>query len=190
MIRAVLLDMDGTITEPYIDWKGLRDEIGVPEGVPIMEYINGLPEGRREEALRALEAWEEEAARNAPLAEGAGELLKELRTMGVRTALVTNSSRICVEIVLERLRFRPDAVLSREDGRIKPAPDLVKKAVAALGARPEETLMVGDGIYDLEAARAAGVRFLLLRRLGYRLEHELSVGSLSEVLRLIIISEK
>ncbi|RKY58697.1 MAG: HAD family hydrolase [Candidatus Latescibacterota bacterium] len=186
MIRAVLLDMDGTLTEPYIDWKGLRDEIGVPEGIPILEYINGLPEGRREEALRALEAREEDAARNAPPTEGAGELLKRLRSMGIRTALVTNSSRRCVEAVLERLGLSFDAVLSRDDGRIKPAPDLVKKAVVALGVRPEDALMVGDGIYDLEAARAAGVKFLLLRRPGYRLEYEASVGSLLEVLHWVV----
>jgi len=190
MIKAMLLDMDGTITKPYIDWRGLREEIGAPEGIPLLDYIYGLPGSERGKALRTLEEREEEAALNAPLEEGAEELLRELRAMGVRTALVTNSNRRCAEIVLGRLGVRPDLVLSREDGRIKPAPDLVKKAVAALGARPEETLMVGDGIYDLEAARAAGVRFLLLRRLGYRLEHELSVGSLSEVLRLIIISEK
>ena len=142
MIKAVLLDMDGTITKPYIDWRRLREEIGAPEGTPLLDYIYGLPGGEREKALGTLEEREEEAALNAPLEEGAGELLRELRAMGVRTALVTNSKRRCAEIVLERLGVEPDLVLSREDGRIKPSPDLVRKAVEALGVSPEEAVMV------------------------------------------------
>ena len=185
MIKAVLLDMDGTITKPYIDWRRLREEIGAPEGIPLLDYIYGLPGGEREKALGTLEEREEEAALNAPLEEGAGELLRELRAMGVRTALVTNSNRRCAEIVLERLGVEPDLVLSREDGRIKPSPDLVRKAVEALGVSPEEAVMVGNGSYDLKASEAAGVRFILLRRPGYEIEHEPSVGSLSEVLVLL-----
>lgn len=185
MIKAVLLDMDGTITEPYIDWRGLREEIGAPEGTPLLDYIYSLPGDEREKALGALEEREEEAALNAPLEEGARELIRELRAKGVRTALVTNSNRRCAEIVLGRLGVRTDLILSREDGRIKPSPELILKAVDLLGVGPEEVVMVGNGSYDLMASEAAGVRFVLLRRPGYEIEHEPSVGSLLEVLELL-----
>ena len=40
----------------------------------------------------------------------------------------------------------------------KPAPDLILTAMAALGARPEDCLMVGDSAADMEAGRRAGVK--------------------------------
>ena len=40
----------------------------------------------------------------------------------------------------------------------KPAPDVILAAMAALGARPEECLMVGDSTADMVAGRRAGVR--------------------------------
>ena len=43
MIEAILFDMDGTVTEPNIDWRALRDRLGVPQGTAIMDHISSLP---------------------------------------------------------------------------------------------------------------------------------------------------
>jgi HAD superfamily hydrolase (TIGR01549 family) len=45
----------------------------------------------------------------------------------------------------------------------KPAPDVIQAAMAALGARPEECLMVGDSTADMAAGRAAGVKTCAVR---------------------------
>ena len=45
----------------------------------------------------------------------------------------------------------------------KPAPDVILAAMAALGARPEECLMVGDSTADMAAGRAAGVKTCAVR---------------------------
>ena len=45
----------------------------------------------------------------------------------------------------------------------KPAPDLILTALAALGARPEDCLMVGDSAADMEAGRRAGVKTCAVR---------------------------
>ena len=45
----------------------------------------------------------------------------------------------------------------------KPAPDVLLAAMAALGARPEECLMVGDSHADMAAGRAAGVKTCAVR---------------------------
>ena len=42
----------------------------------------------------------------------------------------------------------------------KPDPAALRKLMELEGARPEETLMIGDGVQDLRAARRAGARFL------------------------------
>lgn len=45
----------------------------------------------------------------------------------------------------------------------KPAPDVLHAAMAALGARPDEVLMVGDSTADMAAGRAAGVKTCAVR---------------------------
>ena len=55
----------------------------------------------------------------------------------------------------------------------KPAPDVILAAMAALGARPEECLMVGDSTADMAAGRAAGVKTCAVRY-GYGDQSELA----------------
>ena len=45
----------------------------------------------------------------------------------------------------------------------KPAPDVILTALAALGAKPEECLIVGDSPADMEAGRRAGVKTCAVR---------------------------
>lgn len=45
----------------------------------------------------------------------------------------------------------------------KPEPDVLRRSMEALGARPEETLMVGDSLVDVEAGRRAGVKVCAVR---------------------------
>jgi HAD superfamily hydrolase (TIGR01549 family) len=45
----------------------------------------------------------------------------------------------------------------------KPAPDVILTALAALGARPEECLMIGDSPADMEAGKRAGVKTCAVR---------------------------
>jgi HAD superfamily hydrolase (TIGR01549 family) len=45
----------------------------------------------------------------------------------------------------------------------KPAPDVILRSLEALGARPEDCLLVGDSAADMEAGRRAGVRICAVR---------------------------
>ncbi|MEI9976830.1 MAG: HAD-IA family hydrolase [Ignavibacteriota bacterium] len=45
----------------------------------------------------------------------------------------------------------------------KPAPDVLQAAMAALNARPEDVLMVGDSTADMAAGHAAGVKTCAVR---------------------------
>jgi 2-phosphoglycolate phosphatase len=55
----------------------------------------------------------------------------------------------------------------------KPGPDVLLAAMAALGARPEECLMVGDSTADMAAGRAAGVKTCAVRY-GYGNQQEMA----------------
>lgn len=47
-----------------------------------------------------------------------------------------------------------------DDAPSKPHPEMLRRAMAATGARPEQTVLVGDTSYDMEMARAAGAHAL------------------------------
>lgn len=161
-LRAVLLDMDGTLIDSTYDWEEIRRRLGV-DGPSIIDSLNGLPDGARETRWRELEAIEREASGRATLHEGARELLETFRNAGLATALVTNNSEANTRRLLDRFGLRLDLVLTRDSGFYKPSGAPFTEAARRLGVRPEACLVVGDSRYDLEAAREAGVgRFYLL----------------------------
>lgn len=74
--------------------------------------------------------------------------------------MATGRSGVRARDLLGRLALLPlidHVVGSDEVPRPKPAPDIVRRVLHLLGARPEEALMVGDAPSDLASARAAGV---------------------------------
>ncbi len=182
MIKAIIFDMDGTITRPSIDWRALRERIGAAPGRTIIDHIEGLGPAEAERANRILVETEMEACVHSDLNEGALEMLDYLRGQNVRTALVTNNHEEGMRVVLERHGLRFDVALSRDDGVLKPSADLIRRALEALGLRPEEALSIGDGRYDLEASAGAGVPFLYVTHGRPSLDHQPAVTSMVEAL--------
>lgn len=179
MLKAVLFDMDGTITRPHIDWAALRERLQVPAGVPIMAFIESLPSPQRQVANALLEEVEMEAATAAVLNPGAAEVLIQLRQEGLRLALVTNNHRRAMQVVVESFGLDFDLLLSREDAPLKPAPDLVLLALRHFGCAPTEACFVGDGRYDRMASEAAGVPYIHLAHEGGEQVEGLAVPSLA-----------
>jgi HAD superfamily hydrolase (TIGR01509 family) len=87
------------------------------------------------------------------------QALRELSEHHVPTALVTSKSRPELEDFLPHFSGRDYAqvcVTATDVAHPKPAPDCVELACAQLGVRPERAVLIGDSIYDLGSARAAG----------------------------------
>jgi phosphoglycolate phosphatase len=115
------------------------------------------------EALRRAEARlvriEREALERATPVAGARELLLELRQRALRVGIVTRNCRPIAEDSLRRYEMPYDVLIAREDTtRVKPHPEHLLRALAALNVPPPAAVMVGDGRMDLEAGRAAGIR--------------------------------
>jgi len=185
MVHAVILDMDGTLTQPVIDWKRLRSRIGAPPESTIMDHIASLPAAEARRAEDILLQTEKEGTDHAPLNEGVEELFDTLDRKAIPRAIVTNNHRAAMQAVIDRHQLRLDAAFSRDDGPLKPAPDLILMALEALGSTPSNTLALGDGRYDIAACQAAGVECVYLTHGAPTLDHEPSISTLSEFLRFL-----
>jgi putative hydrolase of the HAD superfamily len=192
--KAVFLDALGTLVELEPPWVGLRQALG--DGVPEERLVHAVRaemayyrehshEGRdpssladlreRSAAVLSAELGREvdaatlvDAIRFAPFADAA-PALEALRARGLRLVCVSNWD-CSLARVLERcgLLDRLDGfVSSAETGARKPDPAIFGPALAIAGCEPEEALHVGDSPEeDLEAARGAGIRALLIDREG------------------------
>jgi hydrogenase expression/formation protein HypE len=160
---AVLFDFDGTLTHPgALDFAAIKRELGCPPDQFVLEWIQALPRGEeRDAAALALERFELAAADASAPNEGAEELLRRLKEDGLAVGVLTRNGLPAVERALARFPSLAaadlDVVVTRDDDVApKPAPDGVLHAAALMGAAPEETLVVGDYLLDMQAGRAAG----------------------------------
>jgi HAD superfamily hydrolase (TIGR01509 family) len=100
---------------------------------------------------------------------GAVELLAELRAEGIVHGIATSGRRPEIDASLDALSVGADAVVvERGDvGRAKPEPDLFLACAERLGAAPADCYVVGDAVWDLLAARRAGMLSVGLLSGGY-----------------------
>lgn len=78
-----------------------------------------------------------------------------------RKAIITNKPHALAVSLLEQLGLAEHFALVLGGDSVrhkKPAPDALIQAMQHFTADQRSTMMIGDSIYDLEAARAAGVR--------------------------------
>jgi HAD superfamily hydrolase (TIGR01509 family) len=160
--KAVLFDMDGTLTAPTFDFPAIRRALGLPEDAAILEHIAMMPPERRLRAEEILRQFEDEVATTAPLADRCHEVLSYLSARGSRVALVTRNRRESVETFLRRHPLPIKVRISREDGPHKPDPYPLLLACRQLGVTPAECWMVGDGQFGIEAGINAGMRSIWL----------------------------
>nr|WP_281350196.1 HAD-IA family hydrolase [Allochromatium palmeri] len=93
---------------------------------------------------------------------GARETLDWMTGQGYRLAVATGKSRTGLNKSLDESGLRSvfHATRTADETFSKPHPQMLLELMDELGARPEETLMIGDTEYDLQMANNAGVRSL------------------------------
>ena len=188
-VRAVLLDLDGTLldTAPEIAAAAadMLSELGLDPVDPlrVREFIGkGIPHlvrrtleaslGRAPDERRVGSAMEgfffHYAKRNGCMAKpypGVLEGITELRAKGFALACVTNKTAQFTIPLLEATGlagFFSVVVSGDTMPKKKPAPDPLLEACRRLGIPALEALMIGDSRNDALAARAAGCPVLLV----------------------------
>lgn len=199
-MRALILDVDGTLVDTVyaavIVWQRALGEIGIHlEGWRIHRHIGmsgGLfaravmREAGRELAPQELEALHRRhdelfvqlQPERRPLP-GAIELLRALREGGVVHGIATSNRRPALDASLHALGIGDETVVVDRTAvaRAKPAPDLFLTCQERLGVRPEDCYVVGDAVWDMLAARRAGMLGVGLLSGGYGEEELYRAGA-------------
>ncbi|GGO46623.1 hydrolase [Streptomyces daqingensis] len=188
--KSVLFDFDGPVCHLFRDRPTpaiaarlreavLTDEFAgdaaswLPETEDPLEILRasferpGLVErGLARDIERALTKEEVQAAPGAFPTAYADTLVRTLSATGRQLAITTNNSQQAVERYLQT-RNTGELFADRIHGRsaegplrLKPDPHCLLQALESTGTSPQDALMIGDAVRDLEAARAAGVAFL------------------------------
>jgi HAD superfamily hydrolase (TIGR01509 family) len=176
MARFVVLDVDGTLmdtnylhTEAWarafeevghrIPRARLHKQIGKGSSLLIREFVEDEETEERIDELHS-EIYAELQEYGHPLP-GAKELISSLRERGYEVWFVTSAKDEELEHHIQELEAEgriSGVVNSSAVENPKPAPDIFELALQKAGASPDETVAVGDAVWDVEAADAAGIR--------------------------------
>lgn len=102
--------------------------------------------------------------------EGSRELIVDLGERGNMVVLASSAKEQEIEHYVDLLDAREivDAWTTSADvEQTKPKPDLVHAALEKVGGRSEDALMIGDTVWDVEAAARAGVETLAVLTGGF-----------------------
>jgi len=189
-IKAVIFDLDGTITRPYFDFDAIREQMGLPrDSGPVLESMLKMAPAQRRRAERILHHHEREAVERSELNPGARQTLSALRRMGLRIGVLTRNTRANAVAIARKHNLRFDAIVDREDGPVKPDSFGVLHLCRQFGVEPGQTLLVGDYLFDLLCAKAAGAVAVLLsnndRANEFAAHADFCIENISEILQIV-----
>ena len=213
-IKAIVMDMDGTITKFNLDFMSFRRRalkelekmnLRTPDMTDqlslsvILDKLRGKVDantfrGIRDKIYGMIEEIELKAATEVTLYPGAVDTLRKLRSQSMKIGLVTNNGRKGTELTLSRYRLEGlfDGVVTRDDcDDMKPAAEPVLRILNKMNVASSEAILIGDGVMDIMAARAAGIRSVAVATgpfksdLLLKAEPDYLLGSINNLLILI-----
>lgn len=177
MVKACLFDLDGVVfdTEPFytLFWrnldKRLRPNIDnfehIIKGQTLVQiydkYFAG-EEKKQEEITAFVNEYEQNMSFN--YITGFEDFVKDVRSKGIKTAVVTSSNLEKMQNVYNKhpeFKGYFDEILTSEDfEESKPSPDCYLKAAARFGVSPKECIVFEDSFNGLRSGIASGARVI------------------------------
>ncbi len=155
-----IFDLDGTLTKPVHDFPAIRDSLGIPAGADILKFIESQDKSAAKAMLEKLDLIEIDLAENSEPAEGVAELISILTGNNVRMGIITRNTKENARLSLEKIGilsfFEDETILGRTQAPPKPDPTAILHLLSYWNATPDQAVMVGDYLFDLETGKTAG----------------------------------
>lgn len=180
-ITTILFDFDGTLmnTNDLImdSWRHIyrvledkdiiEEEIVRTFGEPLIKTMEkAFPNIPVDECVEIYRSYHRESfGDRISLFPGIKEMLGSLKALGYKMAVVTSRAALTTKQAMERYEIMEyfDVVITCDDtDKHKPHPEPVFIALDQLNSRPEESIMIGDSMYDILCAKNAGVQSVLV----------------------------
>jgi HAD superfamily hydrolase (TIGR01509 family) len=178
-LRAVLLDIDGTLVDSnylhIVAWTRAFGEAGltIPAaeihqrvGMGAARFVRELVGEDRPELVEGHGRHFSPLKPELRALPGAADLLREVHGRGATVVLASSSKEEDVQALLDAIDA-PDAIdavtHAGDVEEAKPDPEVFEAALAKAGCAAAESIVVGDTVWDVEAATRAGVRCVGVR---------------------------
>ncbi len=156
-IRGVVFDLDDTLVASGLNFVAIRKAVGGPPEMGIIEYIDTLTGERRTQAESTLREAEWEGAQRATWMPHAKALVEDVQQNNLPMAILTRNARDISQAMIQRLNIPISTLVAREDCQPKPNPEGLLMIAKKWQMAPEHMVYIGDHVYDIEAALAAGM---------------------------------
>ncbi len=213
MIKYILFDLDGTLTNPkegitkcvqhalrHFGIERECDELVEFIGPPLKEQFMKYASLSEEDGALAVHIYRE---RFAPIGlfeneiyEGVISMLEKLKAQGKTLVLATSKPWVFAEKIAQKYGIAPflsNLFGSELDGTNTDKALVIQNAMKAIGANADNTLMVGDRMHDVIGAHKNGIKCIGVTY-GYGSEEELRksgadviVHSIEELTRLLLL---
>ena len=188
MITTVFFDFDGTLINTndviieswqhtYLHYLGKKMPVerivscfGEPLLLTMEREFPGVDPKESAEFYR--EYQRQNADRLAAVFDGIKELLTELKRNGYKIGIVTSRTKVSTIHYLDMFNmndFFDDMVTCDDTDIHKPNPEPLLLAMKRMGVSKDESIMIGDGPFDIKCANNAGVKSVLV---GWRITGE------------------
>lgn len=212
MIKYLLFDLDGTITDPKegitkcvqyalskFDIEEECDNLLSFIGPPLTDSFMDFYGFDKQKAELAIKYYRERYAKiglfeNSAI-DGIHEVLEKLKNSGYTLAVATSKPTCFAISICEKYDFSKyfDIIMGSElDGTRTKKSEIIYEVLKQLNANPEETIMIGDRKYDIIGAKEVGTASIGVR-FGYAEDGELEkagadfiVGTPNELLTCIL----
>lgn len=177
-IHTLLFDLDGTLIDSKdiiikaayetvlqyqlneITYQDLQARFGMDLGTYLVEKLL-----HKDEVHAFFLAEKEKEYSHSLLFPHVKEGLQQLVEHHFQLGIVTNQRRQLVEKVMQHHEIDQyfDTIITKDDvSKGKPSPEPIHLATKKLSANPAHTVMVGDTLFDSQAAESAGIPYILL----------------------------
>ncbi|RPA64193.1 HAD family hydrolase [Shewanella frigidimarina] len=189
-IKGIIFDLDGTLVESSLDFDLIRQQIGCPNGIDLLKYVDELScKATKANANKIILEHEYQDAISAKPIKGMTELINAIEAAKLPTAIVTRNSLAASAMKVTQNNIAIDNVLTREHFPAKPAPDALLAIATEWHINPQHIIYVGDYLYDIQAANNAGMIACLINHgieRDYQYLADIVIEELSQLQTLLI----